>query len=187
MSARDSLMSTDEFDRRFSRLVVATAENSDQPIHRAVGEVLRLVRDHLAMDVVFVSHFEDGRRVFRFVAQDDARPMLTVGHSDPLEQSFCQRVVDGRLPQLVHDISTWPAAADLPATPFVIGAHLSTPIVLSDGAIYGTLCCFSMAPDDTLTERDMKRLRMASEMTARLIDKSNDIDARARTHTPKER
>jgi hypothetical protein len=27
-----------------------------------------------------------------------------------------------------------------------VGAHLSTPIVLASGKVYGTLCCFSQAP-----------------------------------------
>jgi GAF domain-containing protein len=166
-------MSAEAFDRHLSRLAIATSEGSDIDIHRSVGEVLQLVRDHLQMDVVFVSRFENGRRVFRHVEQDPARPLLTVGHSDPLEMSLCQRVVDGRLPELVRDVARLPDADALPPLPFRIGAHLSTPLVLASGEIYGTFCCFSFAPDETLTERDLKRLRMASQLTARLIDRSS--------------
>ncbi|MGF6529062.1 GAF domain-containing protein [Variovorax sp. PvP013] len=173
MSARDPLMTLEVFDRQLSRLAIATAERSDTDIHRSVGEVLQLVRDHLQMDVVFVSRFENGRRVFRHVEQDPARPLLQVGHSDPLEMSLCQRVVDGRMPELVRDVARLPDADALPPLPFRIGAHLSTPLVLGNGEVYGTFCCFSLAPDETLTERDLKRLRMASEMTARLIDRSS--------------
>lgn len=173
MSARDTLLNLDAFDRQLSRLAIATAERSDTDIHRSVGEVLQLVRDHLHMDVVFVSRFENGRRVFRYVEQDPARPLLRVGHSDPLEMSLCQRVVDGRMPELVRDVARLPDIDALPPLPFRVGAHLSTPLVLGNGEIYGTFCCFSFAPDETLTERDLKRLRMASEMTARLIDRSS--------------
>ncbi|RZL43289.1 MAG: GAF domain-containing protein [Variovorax sp.] len=176
MSAREPILAAETFEGRLShlsRLSVATAERSDADIHRSVGEVLQLVRDHLQMDVVFVSRFENGRRVFRHVEQDPAQPLLTVGHSDPLESSFCQRVVDGRMPQLVCDVARLPDAASLPPLPFRVGAHLSTPLVLRSGEIYGTFCCFSVAPNDALTERDLKRLRMASEMTARLIDRSS--------------
>ena len=85
--------------------------------------------------------------------------------------SFCQRVVDGRLPELVHDVSKLPDVAELPPAPFPVGAHLSTPLVLGDGTIYGTLCCFSFAPNETLTaERDLKRLHMAARLAARLVD-----------------
>ncbi|HUD34188.1 MAG TPA: GAF domain-containing protein [Variovorax sp.] len=173
MSARDAMMTPEAFDLRLSRLAVATAERSDADIHRSVGEVLQLVRDHLKMDVVFVSRFENGQRVFRHVEQDPTRPLLRVGHSDPLEASLCQRVVDGRMPELVRDVARLPDADALPALPFRIGAHLSTPLVLGSGEVYGTFCCFSLAPDETLTERDLKRLRMASDMTARLIDRSS--------------
>lgn len=173
MSARDHRISAADFDRRLSYLVVATADDSDLQIDRSVGEVLRLVRDHLQMDVAFVSHFEAGRRVFRQVVQDEAHPLLAVGASDPLEASFCQRVIDGRLPELVTNVARLPTFAELPATDFPIGAHLSTPIVLRDGSIYGTLCCFSFAANEALTERDLGRLRMAAQMTARLIDKAS--------------
>ena len=172
MSARDHRVSAADFDRRLSYLVVATADGSDLQIDSAVNEVLRLVRDHLQMDVAFVSQFESGRRVFRYVEQDESNPLLSVGAADPLEQSFCQRVIDGRLPQLVHDVARLPGFGELPATTFPIGAHLSTPIVLRDGAVYGTLCCFSFAPNEALTQRDLGRLRMAARMAAGLIDKA---------------
>lgn len=173
MSVRDPVMNLETFDGQLSRLAIATADRSDTDIHRLVSEVLQLVRDHLQMDVVFVSRFENGRRVFRHVEQDPARPLLTVGHSDPLETSLCQRVVDGRMPELVRDVARLPDADELPPLPFRIGAHLSTPLVLGNGEVYGTFCCFSFAPDETLTERDLKRLRMASELTARLIGRSS--------------
>lgn len=174
MTARDPRVSADEFDRRLSSLAVATAEQSDQRIDRAVKEVLCLVRDHMEMDVVFVSHFEAGRRVFRAVEQPSDAPLLVVGGSDPLAESFCQRVIDGRLPELVNDVARFDGAADLPLVDFPIGAHLSTPIVLHDGSIYGTLCCFSFAPNEALTQRDLNRLRMAARMAARLIDQANE-------------
>ena len=175
MTVRDEgVLDGDEFDRRLSSLVTATADASDVGIDRAVRDVLRLVREHLQMDVAFVSHFHDGQRVFRDVDQRVVPPLIVIGASDPLEESFCQRIVDGRLPELVHDVAKIPASARLPAVGFRIGAHLSTPIVLRDGMVYGTLCCFSLAPNDALTQRDLKRLRMAAEMVARLIDKSNE-------------
>ncbi len=175
MTARDQgLHDDDGFDRRLSRLVVATADESDADIARAVQDVLSLVREHLGMDVAFVSQFVGGRRVFRAVEQRADRPLLTVGHSDPLEESFCQRVIDGRLPQLVCDVAALPDAADLPKVDFPLGAHLSTPVVLRDGAIYGTLCCFSFTSNDALTQRDLKRLVMAAALAARLIDQANE-------------
>ena len=85
-------------------------------------------------------------------------------------RSFCQCVLDGRLPQLVHDAATHPAFAKLPATPFRVGAHLSVPIVLADGKVYGTLCAFSIQGDDGLTERDLAKLACVARVAAKRID-----------------
>lgn len=177
MSARDSPLSADEFDRRLFRMLVATADGGDPLIDRSVTEVLGLVRDHLQMDVVFASQFENGRRVFRHAEQDETRPVLQLGHSDPLELTACKAVVDGRLPELMRDAARVPLFAELVKVPVPIGAYLSTPIVLRDGTLYGTLCCFSFAPNEDLTGRDLKRLQIAAQMIARLIDRAREREA----------
>jgi hypothetical protein len=94
---------------------------------RRVRQVLRMLRERLDMDVVFVSEFIDGKRVFRFVNTREGAPQIKPGESNPLEESVCQRIVDGRVPELVQDLGAIPADR-LPAMPFRVGAHLSTPI-----------------------------------------------------------
>jgi GAF domain-containing protein len=164
------------FEDELEHVAVVTADMSHAQVDHSVREVLKLMREHLAMDVAFVSHFTDGRRFFRQIDAEDLEWLNAEGTSDALERSFCQRVVDGRLPQLIRDVRKLPNFADLPKTPVPIGAHLSVPIVLPDGTVYGTLCCFSHAPNEDLTQRDLKRLRMAADMTARLISKSSRRD-----------
>jgi GAF domain-containing protein len=160
----------DALDVRISELLVATPEGGDALISDAIPEVLRLLREHLKMDVVFVSEFVNGRRVFRRVEAKPGQRVIEVGQSAPLEESFCQYVIDGRMPGLVNNVAQLPNAAALPPTPFPVGAHLSTPIVLNDGSIYGTLCCFSFAPNEELTQRDLKKLALSARLAARQID-----------------
>ncbi|MGH9154185.1 MAG: sensor domain-containing phosphodiesterase, partial [Acidimicrobiales bacterium] len=132
---------------------------------------LRAIRRHLGMDVAFLSEFVDGRRVFRAVDAAGADPPVRVGEGGPLEESYCQRVVDGRLPELIHDARAVPAAAELPATHSLpVGAHLSVPVRLADGRVYGTFCCFSTTPDLSLNERDLAMMRVFAELTAAQID-----------------
>lgn len=150
-----------------SDLLVATADKADQAIDDAVPEVLKQLREKLRMDVVFVSEFVDGQRVFRMVDRRAGAPLISEGDSSALETSYCQRVVDGRLPELVPDISSLPIGTDLPPAPFRVGAHLSTPIVLDDGNVYGTLCCFSTAPNDRLRKKDLDTLRLCAKLVAR--------------------
>ena len=107
-------------------------------------KLLHTIRTHLGMEAAFVSHFERGRRVFKVVDTEPGEVSLPVGGSDPLEESYCVRVSDGRLPELICDAQQLPAALELEATrSFPVGAHLSIPLRLSDGSVYGTFCCFS--------------------------------------------
>lgn len=137
----------------------------------SIGELLSSIRQHLQMDVAFVSEFSQGMRVFRHVDPVAPGNPVQVGGGDPLEESYCQRVVDGRLPELMADARENAVAAALPVTHVLpVGAHLSVPIRLADGSIYGTFCCFSYTPDHTLDQRDLNMMRVFADVTAKLID-----------------
>jgi EAL domain-containing protein (putative c-di-GMP-specific phosphodiesterase class I) len=51
-----------------------------------------------------------------------------------------------------------------------IGSHLSVPLRLHDGRIYGTLCCFSFSPDVSLNERDLNMMKAFAELITYQID-----------------
>lgn len=142
---------------------------------RSLLEVLHAIRTHLGMEVAFISEFEDTRRVFRFVDGEQAVPHLEVGMSDPLEESYCQRIVDGRLPEVIPDAQQEPAALELAATREIpIGAHLSVPIRLQDGSVYGTLCCFDRQADTTLNERDLAMMRVFADFAAQQLGRERE-------------
>jgi EAL domain-containing protein (putative c-di-GMP-specific phosphodiesterase class I) len=132
--------------------------------------ILAEARMKLGMEVAFVSEITGGRRVFRFVDEETQAVGLEVDGSDPCEDTYCSRIVDGRLPTLIHDAQKEPGAADLAVTKNLgIGAHVSVPIVFSDGSIYGTFCCFSQSPNDSLSNRDFELIRtMAGLVTEQL-------------------
>lgn len=145
-----------------------TAESS--PGHR-LARALGAIRTHLGMDVAFVSEFEGGRRYFRHVDSSHPRSPVKVGGSDPLEDSYCQRVVDGRLPELMCDAALVDAAREIAATlTLPVGAHLSVPIRLRGGDVYGTFCCFSFTPDHSLNERDLGMMRVFADLAAEQIE-----------------
>lgn len=145
----------------------------------AVDKVLHAIRNHLDMDVAFVAEFRTHDRVFRHVDARGRTP-ISSGDAAPLEQGYCKRVVDGRLPELIPDTQRVPAAMALPETQAVpIGAHLSVPIRLSDGRVFGTFCCFSFAADPSLGERDLKMMHVFADLLADQIDR--DLEQR-RTH-----
>lgn len=137
----------------------------------ALVRCLHAIRLHLDMEVAFISEFVEGRRYFRYVDAADQDAVIEVGQSDPLEQSYCQRIVDGRLPELLVDACQNAEALTLPATLSIpVRAHLSVPIRLKNGGVFGTLCCFSSRADPTLTRRDLAMMRVLSEMLAEQIE-----------------
>ncbi|MGB3203158.1 MAG: EAL domain-containing protein [Nodosilinea sp.] len=139
-------------------------------IDQVVIDALRAIRLHLDMEVAFVSEFSEGRRRFRYVDSSSDSLPIVVGDSDPLEESYCQRVVDGRLPQLIQDASKLPAALEIAATTALpVGAHISIPLRLDDGRIYGTFCCFSTRPNLSLGDRDLSIMQLFADFTARQI------------------
>ena len=144
-------------------LTATTADGQDSQL----GELLAAIRTHLGMEVAFVSEFVDGRRVFRHVDAGSSDILLQPGQCDPLEETYCQRVMDGRLPELMRNARDHAAAAELPVTfELPVGAHLSVPLRLADGRIYGTFCCFSREADTSLTDRDLGTMRAFAQVAA---------------------
>lgn len=132
---------------------------------RIIQTTLATLRRHLDMDVAFLGRFRAGRRWFEYVDAHEGFCAVQPGGSDPLEDSYCARVVTGKLPQLVHDATREPAVADIPATfELPVGAHLSVPVRRTNGDVLGTLCCFSYQPDPSLRERDLKLVRMFADL-----------------------
>lgn len=149
--------------------------------HTSLPQMLSAIRQHLKMDVAFISEFANGRRTFRQVDPVDPANPVQPGASDPLEESYCQRIVDGRLPELMRDARENPVAAALPVTHMLpVGGHISVPIRTSNGGIYGTFCCFSKSPHQMLDERDLNMMRVFADIAAQMIDSERATATRLR-------
>ena len=118
-----------------SEFAVPASDGADRAAHEQVSVMPRRIREQLQMDIAFVAEFVEERRVFRYVdARTDSDVPIEPGHSDPLEDTYCQRIVDGRLPLAIPDTSLLSEANDLEVTHTVdIGAYLSAPVLLRDG------------------------------------------------------
>ncbi len=157
----------EDLDVTISELLVATSDCADPELPAAVPEVLRLIRSKLNMDVAFVSEITDGTRTFKAVdSAPGFTPQLEAGMSGPAEESWCQYVVEGRLPEVMRDAAPFVASGQAPDPGFAIGTHLSTPVRRADGSVYGTLCCFSRGVKAD-TDIDLLR-RTANVLAAKL-------------------
>lgn len=141
---------------------------------KAITRLLAEARARLGLEIAFVSEFHDGFRHFRHVLGSAGAVSISAGSADPLDASYCGRIVQGRAPELMRDAQIEPSVADLPVTRALgIGAHVSVPIRFSDGRIYGTLCCFSCTPADALTGREVDMLRIMAGLIADQLETEN--------------
>ena len=132
---------------------------------RVIRESLALLRSHLGMEVAFVGRFADGRRWFEYVDADASFCPIEPGASDPLEETYCARVVDGRIPELIPDTSEVEVLREIEATTSLpVGSHISVALRNGGERPVGTLCCFSRQPDSGLRSRDLDVLRMFAEL-----------------------
>lgn len=165
---------------RLSRIrtdfLVATADSANDGSAEALSQLLSSMRDLLEMDIAFVSEFVQGRRVFRLV---DAAPasadLMQVGQSHALEETYCQRIVDGRLPRAIRDSAQLREADRLDATRTLrIAAYLSAPVTLSCGEVYGTLCCISHTPRSAMGSLQVDALQSVATLMAKELERQLD-------------
>src|SRR3712207_869588 len=101
-----------------------------------IEHMLRDIREALQMDVAFVSQFSEDQLVFREIEGDAESFGWQEGESFPIDESYCKRVLDGRIPQVVPDAKGEDATKDLRVTSEAdIGSYCAVPLVLSDGRL----------------------------------------------------
>lgn len=147
--------------------------------HRAgVERILQAVRSHLRMDVAFASHVTATETIIRFCDGDERAPFVA-GDIFPVEDGYCKRILDGKIPALIRDAALVAEVAGLACTKDMpIGAHISVPLILSDGSVYGTFCCFSFEANDALSDRDVEMMRAFAELAAAQIEAELNLSSR---------
>ena len=136
---------------------------------RQIAELLATARRKLDLSVAFLSRIDGATRTLEAVDSDV--PQVQAGYSGASEKSFCLAVVEGRLPRVMSDVRDFPEAmrlhpADLPQ----IRGHVSVPVVLSDGSVYGTFCAFGLVTDPEVTPRDVALMEVLAEAAALVIE-----------------
>jgi GAF domain-containing protein len=149
------------------------ANLSDVALQPTVERAVAAVRDFLGMDVAYATEFVDGKQEFRVLRGEGASFGMHEGMVVPLEHTYCQRVLDGRLPNLLPDVRGDERSASMPATATAdIGAFATVPITLSDGRLYGTLCAGSHHAQPSLDFRDLQFLHVFARIVADQIEQA---------------
>lgn len=136
-----------------------------------IDRVLQSVRQHMGMEIAYVSEFVGNESVYRAVDAPGLETLIKPGDSRSLDDVYCRHILAGRLPELIPDTGAIPFCVAMPITQAVpIGAHVSIPLTLSDGSVYGMFCCLSPSTNPTLNDRDLQVMRAFAAIAAQQID-----------------
>ncbi len=144
------------------------AELAGEP---TVDRAVQAVREFLGMDVAFTARISTGAQVWEAISGGESFGMHT-GMGLPLDATYCQRVLDGRLPNVIGDVRADERAARLPITELGnVGAFVSVPLRFSDGKLYGTLCAASHEPRSDLGYRELQFLFVFARIVSDTLER----------------
>jgi response regulator RpfG family c-di-GMP phosphodiesterase len=168
------------FDRRSHRpaedghRLGGLAELASDPPQDAIERILTVAREQLHMDVAFVGEFTQGKEVFRATEGDAESFGIRKDAGVRLEDTYCHRVADCRLPNIITDAKNDERVNRLEATQAGgIGAYIGVPLRFSDGSLYGTLCCLSHEADPSLTQRDTGFMHVLARLMADQLERQD--------------
>lgn len=136
-----------------------------------VQSSLSFMRQHMGMEVAYLSEFDGEELVFRAVDAPGFEDVIATGDRMPLDETYCRHILSGELPEMIIDTADEPLAQTIPVTRSLpIKSHVSIPIRRRDGSVYGMFCCLSRAAQPTLNERDLKVMRAFADLSAQHIN-----------------
>jgi GAF domain-containing protein len=145
-----------------------------------ITAALELARAETEMDVAVLGEVCDGREVVRFVAGEGSFG-LAPGASMPIEDTYCHRLLTGRLSNVVPDAHADDQLRDLQITRVArIGAYLGVPLTTLDARLY-VLCCLAHEQRPQLGEREVLFLRGLGETIVAELDKRGTQPPRVST------
>ena len=135
-----------------------------------VAELLRTAKRALGLSVAFMTRM-DGTTQHLEVVESSVPFLFKEGVTQPQDTTFCQAVLDGKLPAVIPDVTAFPEAMKLPPARFPrIRSYVSVPVLLSDGTLYGTFCAAGLTADKGLTKRDKALMEVLAHAASVIIE-----------------
>ena len=141
-----------------------------------VRTLLRAARERLGVDIAYLTKFTEGHERIDVMEGDSAPFAFGEASRIPLAETYCQRMVEGTAPGRVPDVSQEPRMQDL-AVAQELGCYLGVPVRLSDGRVYGALCCAASDPNESLSDDDEDYVRLLADGLATMVEQNGDASA----------
>ncbi|SNS55182.1 EAL domain, c-di-GMP-specific phosphodiesterase class I (or its enzymatically inactive variant) [Geodermatophilus pulveris] len=134
-----------------------------------IADLLGTARRSLDLSVAFLSRLDGTTQHLEVV--ESSVPFIRDGATQRQDTSFCQAILDGRLPTVIPDVKREPVAMALPAARIPrIRSYVSAPVTLSDGSLYGTFCAFGFTSDKELGKRDEALMQVLASAAAVVVE-----------------
>lgn len=145
--------------------------NTTSAFPDVVDRTLAAAKEQLGMDIAFISEFDGEQTTFRRVAGDLDSFEIEEGQSSPIEATLCRRVIYDLTPSVLPDVQRCEEVQDLEAIHTRdVGAYIGVPLQLSDGRLYGTMCCMSHSPNPSLRGRDAELMVLLGRLISDQIE-----------------
>ena len=149
--------------------LVNLAQSTDATAY--IEGLVEAAREHLGLDIAYVSEFVDGRQVFQVVEGDGSTFGIEEGGSVALPETYCMRMLDGQIPNLIVDAGNDERVNQLPTTGDCgIGAYVGVPIRFSDGRLFGTFCSLGRDAAPELSDRDLNFVRVLARLVGSFLE-----------------
>ncbi|PND58767.1 diguanylate phosphodiesterase [Mycobacterium sp. ENV421] len=136
-----------------------------------VRTLLGLLRNRLGLETAWLSSFRDGAQVFEVLDGEADTIGLSSGDRASLFDSYCVRVIDGRLPGIIPDTSANQTTDTLPITSeFGLGAYVGVPVLNRSGGTVGMVCAVSRESKPYLADIDLRIVKQIAELIGTLIE-----------------
>lgn len=137
-----------------------------RPVHaRDLQRILDRVREHLGMDIAFLSGLTPSAEVVLATSAERGLMDLAVGDERAIDETYCVRVLAGTIPGVLPDARRHPVSRELAVTADLgIGSYAGAPLRGPDGRPVGMLCCLGRGPNPMLDEDAARVMSLAAAL-----------------------
>lgn len=148
-------------EKALERLI---ALSSLKPTWR-IRQALDLARELLGLEFSYITEFRGDEQLIQGVSGDRISFDMSPGDGYPLDGSYCQRMIAGKIPNIIPDAAANPEVRDLAVTRLsAIRAYIGVPVYLYEEKLYGTLCAVSHEPHPELGARDVRVMQLLGQI-----------------------
>ncbi|AIR68294.1 sensor domain-containing diguanylate cyclase [Dickeya fangzhongdai] len=148
---------------------ISASLETEKTLKGLVRQLLQTLELVTNMESTYLTRIESERNLQHVVFSHNSKKMqIPEGLSVPWGDSLCKRALDEGRRYMCDVPEHWgdsQAARELD-----IAAYVSTPVLLDDGSLYGTLCAAS-TQNQPINERSQQILQLFAELIAQYIQK----------------